>query len=209
MKEDIKKKIDDIRKGLISKGADAKLIDELIRLQKEYDVVPTEVDIPVDEVVKRYAVTDAWEIVRCKTAIFFHTNSFWIISRPTLANNLQGGALYEMLSWFCDYQDVRDSVTGDERVDYDTVCDMMCHIFSLPLDVFTDMDFCIDVATDILNRRKEYFARLEERMNTPHEDTVEDLSRNAAFEQEYLQGEAMGREIVEMAQKKNARKKQS
>ena len=69
------------------------------------DIKPVELCIAVDDVVKRYPVTEAMEIVRCKTCFFFHSTGFFAVSRPTVANNLQGGALFETLRWYCDYMD--------------------------------------------------------------------------------------------------------
>ena len=163
-------------------------------------VEPVELCIEVKEVVKRYPITEAIEIVRCKTAIFFHSTCFWVVSKPTMANNLKGGALFEMLSWYCDYQDGRDSYTEEEREKYDTICAMIVNILTLPLDSFTDMDFFLDLANDILTRRNAFYERLAKEAEVVHEETLEDALENAAFEQEVAIQEAAVEELKKMAE---------
>ena len=162
-----------------------------------------ELCIENDEVVKRYKVTDAIEIVRCKTSIFFHSTGFFAVSKPTLANNLKGGALFEMLQWYCDYKDSRDEYTPEEQVRYDTVCDMIVVILTLPLDVFTDIDFMLDIADSILQKRNEYYGRLVTEAATPREETLEDVLENVAFEGEVRASEEALREIREIAKKRD------
>ena len=162
-----------------------------------------ELCIENDEVVKRYPVTEAIEIVRCKTSIFFHSTGFFAVSKPTLANNLKGGALFEMLQWYCDYKDNREEYTPEEQERYDTICDMMVTIFTLPLDVFTDIDFMLDVADSILQKRNEYYGRLIAEAETPRAETLEDALENIAFEGEMLATKEALKEIKELAEKKN------
>lgn len=162
-----------------------------------------ELCIENDEVVKRYPVTKAIEIVRCKTSIFFHSTGFFAVSKPTLANNLKGGALFEMLQWYCDYKDSRDEYTPEEQKRYDTICDMMVAIFTLPLDVFTNIDFMLDVADSILQKRREYYDRLAKEAEKPREETLEDVLENVAFEAEMLATKQAKKEIKELTEKKH------
>ena len=141
-------------------------------------VKPVELCIECDEVVKRYKVTEAMEIVRCKTSIFFHSTGFFAVSKPTLANNLKGGALFEMLQWYCDYMDSRDDYTPEEQEKYDTVCAMVVNILAQPLDIFTDMDLMLDISGYILKKRGEYYKRLVEESEKPRQDTLEDELKN-------------------------------
>lgn len=164
-------------------------------------VVPTELIIEESEVIKRYPVTEAIEIVRCRTAIFFHSTCFWVVSRPTMANNMKGGALFEQLQWYCDYQDNREEYPEDERWKYDVICEMMVNLFTLPLDVFTDADFFLDVSNRILEERNKFYDRLTKEAETPHEDTLEDALDNAAFEAQVRVFEEIDKELKDIARK--------
>lgn len=211
MKNNLEEKLKGMKKALLAmteeKEDAEKTLDEILLLQKQIDVVPTELDIPVDEVVKRYPVTEAIEIVRCKTAIFFHSTCFWVVSKPTLANNGKGGALFEMLSWYCDYLDTRSEFDEDEKENFDVLCSVIINILSLPLDIFTDLDFTLDIANYILEKRTEYYTRLAEEASKGHEDTVEDAIANAEFEDEVKQTEEIKKEIKDMGEKHAAKKK--
>lgn len=160
-------------------------------------VPAVEVCIEESEVVKRYPISEAVEIVRCRTAIFFHSTCFWVVSKPTLANNLKGGALFEMLSWYCDYQDNRDKYPEEERDGYDTFCAMISNILSLPLDVFTDTEFCLDIAQYIVKRRNEYYEKLIKEAAEEKPETLEDALANAEYEAEV----EMQRQFVEELKK--------
>lgn len=155
-------------------------------MSKKKEIKPVELCIECDDVVKRYPVTEAIEIVRCRAAIFFHSTGFFAVSKPTLANNMQGGALFETLRWYCDYMDSREKYAEDEREKYDAIAAMVVNILSLPLDVFTDMDFMIDVADQILRMRNEYYERLQKEAAELKPVTLEDALENTAFEGEVL-----------------------
>lgn len=164
-----------------------------------------ELDIAVKDVVKRYPITEATEIVRCKTCIFFHSTCFWVVSKPTMANNGKGGALFEMLTWYCDYQDTRDTYSEEDRQMHDIVCSMVVNILTTPLDIFTDMDYCLDVAQSLVEKRAAFYKKLTEQSLIPREDTVEDAIANAEFEEEVRLSEQMGKEIEELEKKKKTR----
>ena len=195
-KEQIQKQIEALDKEIAELITDKTIrekVDERIRLQKALDVVPVELMIECEDVLGRYPVTDSVEVVRCKTAIFLHTTCFWVVAKPTLANNGRGGALYEILNWYCDYMENWDEYEGEERENYDTVCMIVGSILTLPLDAFTDMDFCTGIANDILTRRTAYYERLDEEANKERPETVEDLLKNA----EYVASVAAGQEILD------------
>lgn len=172
-------------------------------MSKKKEIKPVELCIECDDVVKRYQVTDAMEIVRCRTSIFFHSTGLFVVSKPTLANNLQGGALFETLRWYCDYMESREQYTQDEQDKYDTIAAMVVNILSLPLDVFTDMDFMIDVADQILRLRNEYYERLQKEAAELKPETLEDALENSAFEGEVLATEQLVNEANAMAREKD------
>ena len=172
-------------------------------MSKKKEIKPVELCIESDDVVKRYPITEAIEIVRCKTSFFFHSTGFFVVSKPTLANNMQGGALFETLRWYCDYMDSRENCPQDEQEKFDTVAAMVANILSLPLDVFTDMDFMIDVADQILRMRNEYYERLQKEAAEPKQDSLEDELENVAFEGEVLALEQLANDAKTMTGKKD------
>lgn len=186
MKNELRKMLDAQAKELKDKyGIKDSELDALLSLKGQCSVMETEVDVPCDDVIKRYKVSEAMEIVRCHSCIFFHSNSFWVVSRPTLANNMKGGALYEMLKWYCDF---KDGIGTDDwsKQDYDnaeTLCGLIPQILSLPLDVFTDIGFCVNVGNRILDERLKYYERLTKQAEKLKPETEEDAVLNDAFAQ--------------------------
>lgn len=173
------------------------------------EIKPVEISIEESEVVKRYKITEAMEIVRCRTAIFFHSTCFWVVSKPTMANNLKGGALFETLQWYCDYMDERDTYTEEEQERYDTFSAMIVSLLTLPLDAFTDMDFCIGLADMVLEKRNAYYTKLTEEAAVERPETLEDALENAAFEAEVAMGEQLVGELGELAKRNAADKRTS
>ena len=165
------------------------------------NIKPIELCIEADEVVKRYPVTEAIEIVRCRTCIFFHSTGFFVVSRPTLANNMKGGALFETLKWYCDYMDSREDTPEDERDTYDNFAALIVNVLSLPIDIFTDVDFMLDVSDYILKKRNEYYDKLWKEAGKTRGETLDDVLDNVAYEGEVLAQEALMKELNEMAEK--------
>lgn len=172
-------------------------------------VAPVELCIECDDVIKRYPVSEAIEIVRCRTSIFLHSTCFWMVSKPTLANNLKGGALFEMLQWYCDYMDEREKYSDEDKEKFDTITAMMVNALTLPLDIFTDMDFMLDISDYILEKRSAYYGRLVKEASEEKPETLEDAMANLEFEASVLAEEALKSELSEMAKKKNANNKRA
>lgn len=166
------------------------------------EIKPIELCIESDEVVKRYPVTEAMEIVRCRTSIFFHSTGLFVVSKPTLANNLKGGALFETLQWYCDYIDERENYSEEEKDKYDVFASMIINLLTLPLDIFTDIDFMLDVSEYVLRKRNEYYERLQAEASEVRPETLQDELENVAFEGEVLAQEALVKELDELAKEK-------
>lgn len=203
--EHFMQKISATRQEIIDGAKDPKamgeLVDQILLEQAQLDVIPVELIVEEKSVVKRYPVTDAIEVVRCKTAIFLHATCFWVVSKPSLANNGRGGALYEMLDWYCDYMDDREEYDEEERERFDAISAAIINILTLPMDAFTDMDYCLAVATDILHQRTEYYNRLSEEAEKEHEETFEDAVEDAAMAAEDEFNKELARELQDLAEK--------
>lgn len=208
MKENIKKLIDDKFAEILGRHEDdlnlKADIDRLLELKGQYDVVPTELELDVKDVVKRYPITDTWEIVRLKTAIAFHTPYYWAVAKPSMANNMQGGALFETLSWFCDYQDTRDEYSEEERKTNDTICLVIVNIMSNHIDVFSDTQYMMDLVDTILKNRNRVIDEAKEQVENA-EDTIEDEIRNAEFEAQVRAGEKISEKMQAAARKRKLR----
>lgn len=196
LNQKLERKLSSLRQLIADKEGATELLDEVNELTRQAAIPAVEVEIPEESVIKRYPISEAMEIVRCKTAIFFHSTCFWVISEPTLANNMQGGALYEMLSWYCDYMDRRDEMEdSDEKDIFDTVCAQIANILSLPLDVFTDTAFMLNISNYILKARNIYYDALAKQAEAGHEDTVQDLIDNQLFEERVKMSEELKVEL--------------
>lgn len=167
-------------------------------MSQEKEIKPVELCIEADDVVKRYKVTEAIEIVRCRTSIFFHATGFFVVSKPTMANNLKGGALFETLQWYCDYMDTRDDYPEEERERYDASAAMVVNALTLPMDIFTDVEFMLDISEYILRKRNEYYERLWKESEEPKQETLEDAIENANFEGEVLLQEQLANELKQI-----------
>ena len=171
--------------------------------QENKTVNQVELEILCKDVVKRYPINKYMEIVRCKTCFFFHSAGLFTVAKPTFANNGKGGALFQMMKWYCDYKDSRDTMTNQSEVDaMDTICLMIENILTVPLDAFTEIDFLINISNDIMNRREAYYERLRKDASIEREETLDDILENMDFQAEALVQEEV---IKELESLKNAK----
>lgn len=175
-----------------------KEINELLDLKSQVDIKPVEICIEPDEVVKRYPIGSSMEILRCSTKFCFKSPYVWLVVKPSLANNLSGGALYETLEWCCDYMDSRENLPEDEVERNDTFVQMVVHLLTIPMDAFTDMDYTFELADAIITRRVAFYDRIAKQAQKVREDTMEDIVANLAFEQQI--------EVAEQVAKKRGKK---
>lgn len=164
--------------------------------QKKKTVEPIELEILCKDVVKRYPIDKYMEIVRCKTCFFFHAAGIFTVVKPTIANNGKGGALFQMMEWYCDYKDSRDTLEDKDMLEsYDTLCLMIENLMTVPLDAFTDVEFMINISNDILKRRDEYYKKVRQEASVEREETLEDELENLDFQAEVLVHEAIINEL--------------
>ena len=213
MKEGIKARIDENTSKILANAKDDKLVgkclEELRLAWKEAEIEPIEVEVLTKDVEKRYNLGGSAEMIMCKTCIVYHQNGYYVVSKPTMANNLKGGALFEMLQWFCDWQDARDEETDEEKKERnDTLCMMIAHLLTVPCDAFTDVEFMVDIADYIINRRARYYESLVEKAKEEKPETLEDALDNLEFEAETAISEQIAGEIVELGKKKEEKDKE-
>jgi len=189
MREDLMKKRDELIASLPNEYQPK--VAELLGLQAQLDVVPVEVMVPEDEVVCRYKIAEGVEIVKCRTCIVFRHSNMSMVVNPTMAKD--GGSLYSTLKWFCDYQ---ESDKKDE--DLDNYCLVIVHLLSLPVDLFYDIPFCVDIAGYVFKKQSECYEALLNRLN---KETEEDVMANDQFASDIRDAEEFNEAMKEMARK--------
>lgn len=168
--------------GLVPKGKrdEARTaLEELVR-GAQY---PVEIEVPESEVVKRYPVTEAIEIVKCRKEMLLHVSNFYLVVRPGVANNFAGGSLYQALKWYCESIDNDSSYTEEERqtnADYRAV---MIMLLTLPLEMFGDAEYSVNLALAVLTEKRNYYRRLsdEAALRGAAPETEDDAIANAEF----------------------------
>lgn len=190
----MKKRIDGLKSELLSMCADKararKVINEMLSVQRQADVEPAELHVPVSDVVATYDF-GAFSLVRCRTCIIFKTTGYRLVAKPLYNQNEDGGVLYSQMSALCDMKDRYASVGKEEQELWSLVFNLSITILSLPLDAFANDRFLFDVATYIVRRKNELYEELLERPLAP--ETEEDALRNDAMEQTVLAAEEMKR----------------
>lgn len=188
----MRKRIDGLKSELLSMCADKararKVVNELLSVQRQADVQPAELHVPVSEVIATYDF-GAFSLVRCRTCIIFKTTGYRLVAKPLYNQNEDGGALYSQMSALCDMKERYASVGKEEQELWSLVFNLSITILSLPLDAFTNDRFLFDVATYIVKRKNELYSELLERPLAP--ETEEDAILNDAMEQAVRNAEEM------------------
>lgn len=156
------------------------LIDEILSLQKQADIEPTEIHVAESEVVARYEF-GAFSIIRCKTCFIFKTTGYRIVSKPIYTANEDGGVLYSHLDALCvlKEKELSNALDETEKIILENLVTVTIPILAAPLFIFASDKDTVDVATLLLDK----LHRLgEERLNAPlKEETAEDEMKNDAF----------------------------
>lgn len=155
-------------------------IDELVAASA---VKPMELEVPESEVEKRYAVTEAIEIIKCRKEILLHASNYYMVVRPGVSNNFAGGSLYQALKWYCESMDSDTEKSEEECGVNESYRSMMIMLLTLPLELFGDVQYSTDVALACIREKAKYYKRLfesaRERGTAP--ETEADAMANADF----------------------------
>ena len=191
MKEQ-KKRLSELKSSIKAMCADkqvaARMINELLSLQRQMDVEPTELHVPVSDVIATYDF-GAFSLVRCRTCIIFKTTGYRLVAKPLYNQGEDGGALYSQLSALCDMKERFASVDKTEQELWSLVFNLCITVLSLPIDAFSNDRFLFDVATYIVKRKNELYRELLDRPLAP--ETEEDAIHNDAMEQAVRNAEEM------------------
>ena len=171
--EALKKTSKDLRAQIKSLCNDTKFADELINklisTQKQIDIEPTLVHIPVSNVIKTYDYGH-FKIEDTKDGIIFSSTGYKMIVRP-IQQSLYG-QLKALLVWKEEYETFSD----EQKENYDNIFFRTTTILLNPLLAFTDDDFWMSLSQWLAEKQNDLFAKL---LNEPLKD--EDMVADDAF----------------------------
>lgn len=173
---DVKK---DLKALCADKATASSLIKELISLQKQVDVEPTELYIPVKDVLVTYDFK-AFSLIKCKTCIIFKTNGYRLVSMPLYNQGGDGGILYAQLNSLCEMKENYDKVDDETRNLYSLIFNLCIVILSLPIDAFADETFLLNVGKYIVEEKNKMYEKLINK--TLKEENVEEVIKNDEFQ---------------------------
>lgn len=161
------------------------LLDEILSLQKQADIEPTEIHVAESEVVARYEF-GAFSIIRCKTCFIFKTTGYRIVSKPIYTANEDGGVLYSHLDALCvlKEKELSNALDETEKIILENLVTVTIPILAAPLFIFGSDKDSVEVASLIIEK---ILKRGEERFNAPlKEETAEDEMKNDAFRMQVM-----------------------
>ena len=185
-------------KGKFGGGA-----DELVDAVMQRSLEPYEVAVPLDDVIKEY-VFDSYRISRCRNCFVWKTSGFSAVVKPVYNYDLSngGGSLYSVLTEICDLADKKDAgtITDDEEKSYDISIMLVSVAFTLPVMMFSDTTFAINVYMNIMD---EFKASLERVQGSLNDEAPEDIAKNQMFENMMMESEAARKHVAEAKKKGN------
>lgn len=168
--------------GLVPEGRRAEARAAIEEMNAAAAARPAEIEVPESEVVGRYPVTDAVEVVRCRKEMLLHVSNYWLVVRPGVADNMAGGSLYQALKWFCDSID-SPSDSEEGRKTSEEYRSLMVTLLTLPLEMFGDVEYSVDLALAVLSEKRKYYGRLakDAALIGAAPETEADAASNAEF----------------------------
>jgi hypothetical protein len=172
-KEEIRKRIDEVKNLIKANSKDAhhaeKLIDELISLDREKRHEATLVHIPMDNISKTFE-GDTFELCYTKQGeAVYRTFGGYTIICSSMFN-----ALNSTISAMIDYLngDIKEEFTDEHKQFIENDITATSWVLNLPLHACSDLEF----KYDLTNRFMEYISKLQEEANTdePQEETYEE-----------------------------------
>lgn len=161
---------------------DTALLDSLIDDVKALCHVPVEVFVPLMDVLKEYDF-GSFHISRCKNCFVWKTVNFRSVVEPSYNYDMSngGGALYASLTELCELADKMADMTAtdDEKMSYEISLMLTGPAFSLPVLMFSDPIFAVNVFKCIMDEMKKMIERKSENLR---EESQEDIAKNQAFE---------------------------
>lgn len=176
--QQLQEKLKEVKAKIVANSKDAHfangLIDELIGLQKQADIEPTEIHIAISDVEKSYDF-DAVKLTKTKVGkfIFEAKGGMWTIV------DMRMQSLYGACEHICEYL---DNPSNDKDTDTleQTFRDAMMYAFQTPILCSLDQRMLYDMMSQMLESFREYAEELTPKEATP--ETEEDIKANIDFE---------------------------
>lgn len=191
------KESDRLTKELLG-SLDPKDSDKLKRLLdsvKEVSNTRHVVDVPLDEVEDEFAF-GLCSIIRCKKCFIWKSGNYRAVVYPSYDIGLTngGGALYGTLDELCALaeKDRRHLLTDNDKEERDVLQMLVTMAFTLPVMMFSDTSFAVDVYKYVMDRWK---TSLEQALERIKEETEEDIAKNQQYEDMMTENESVSAEL--------------
>lgn len=112
------------------------------------------ISIPENEITERITVTEGIELIRYSEGIALHFGGMWLVSRPTESLNVRGGSLYETLDNLCELYSGKKQDADEDLKAFGTAA---ISTLLLPVELFSDAQYFIDIARYVLDRRTQLY----------------------------------------------------
>lgn len=173
------------------------LIEDVLSLKSQLDIEPTELHVPVSDVIEEIDLGAVCFKV-CKTGIMFHAKSgytSWVEARCVSLYT----ALSEMLAEHKRLSNLTDEqMTADDEQQAENIRlyrDAWIHMLEMPIASSISPMILFPVVTEFLRAFGEETKNMLEQ--PLHEETAEDLQANAEAEQKEAMLDAMAAQIKE------------
>lgn len=176
--QQLQEKLREAKAKIVSNSKDAhfaqSLIEELVGLQKQADIEPTEIFIPLTDIEKSYDL-GAVKISKVKSGkyIFEAKGGMWTIV------DMRMKGLYGSCEYLCGHLD-HPSEDDEQRALNQTLCEAMLYAFQAPIFCALDQRILLEVTTKLVALFGQLAEELMPKIATP--ETEEDVKKNIAFE---------------------------
>lgn len=127
-------------------------------------------------------------VAKHERGVLFHIyNSFDLV--VTVGNNSLYGTLAALLD---EHKEKYNSFSEEEKLNYDTYLEVASIILALPLNAFSDIEFAINMATQVIKHTEEKY--IEAINKAQQKETVEE---DAKFRDAAIASEAASNQIEE------------
>lgn len=178
MRHEIKKDIDEIVAKIKKNSKDAHyadtLINTLLSLKGQYDIEPTLIHLPSDDLDKKIE-GDSFRICVCKSgeAVYHMKGGVDIVVQP------KANSLYTYLVEMVEIWDKLGGLEADERQIVEDDLMASAYVLNIPFIAFGDLNFKYKLANETVNYLAELQERLIKNPNLQDETPIE----NASFEE--------------------------
>lgn len=176
-KKPIAERIEELKKQIAAtsdKHQVQKLLDTLLTLQRQADIEPVELIVPVKE-VKESIDFGACKISRTIRGFLFEAKGGLY---TFVESRMQ--SIYTMLDSLFQLHN-KENKTDDEKNMYNLFRDAVLYIFQAPIFASINEKMLFEISTDMLRHFNEYYD--ENYTNAkPHDETEEDIKANNEFE---------------------------